>query len=101
MHQKHGFTISAEVLDNIKDLGFHYSTKGAITISIADMTVPDAKRTLIEETERKVIDIENIYKKGLMTDDERYRSVIHEWEKPQKKSRALWKTASRSTTPSI
>jgi DNA-directed RNA polymerase subunit beta' len=82
--KKHGFTISAEVLDNIKDLGFRYSTKGAITISIADMTVPDAKRTLIEETEQKVIDIENIYKKGLMTDDERYRSVIHEWEKTTK-----------------
>ena len=77
----HGFTRSAEVLDNIKALGFKYSTRGAITISIADMTVPEAKKRLIHETEQKVIDIEKKYKRGFITDDERYRLVVREWEK--------------------
>ncbi len=77
----HGFTISAEVLDNIKALGFKYSTRGAITISIADMTVPEVKKRLIHETEQKVIEIEKKYKRGFITDDERYRLVVREWEK--------------------
>ena len=78
--KKHGFTISAEVLDGIKAMGYKYSTKGAITISIADMTVPDAKKTLISETEAKVVKIEKQYERGFITDDERYRLVVSEWE---------------------
>lgn len=82
--KKHGFTISAEVLDSIKAMGYKYSTKGAITISIADMTVPEAKQTLIKETEEKVIKIERQFKRGFITDDERYRLVVSEWEKTTK-----------------
>ena len=82
--QKYGFTISAEVLDNIKALGFKYSTQGAITISIADMTVPDAKKTLIEATENKVLDIEKQFRRGFITNDERYRLVVDEWEQTTK-----------------
>jgi len=78
---KHGFTESTELLDNIKSLGFKYSTRGAITISIADMTVPDEKKTLISETEKKVVEIERQYKRGFSTDDERYRLVVEEWKK--------------------
>ena len=81
---KHGFTISAEVLDNIKSLGYKYSTLGAITISIADMTVPAEKKTLIKATEKKVVAIEKQYKRGLITDDERYRLVVAEWEQTTK-----------------
>ena len=81
---KHGFTLSAELLDNVKSLGFRYSTRGAITISISDMTVPDAKKTLIKETEQKVIAIEDQFKRGFITDDERYRLVVREWEKTTK-----------------
>ncbi|MDR1131693.1 MAG: DNA-directed RNA polymerase subunit beta' [Oscillospiraceae bacterium] len=81
---RHGFTISAEVLDNIKSLGYKYSTLGAITISIADMTVPDEKKTLIRATEKKVVNIEKQYKRGLITDDERYRLVVSEWEQTTK-----------------
>jgi DNA-directed RNA polymerase subunit beta' len=77
---KHGFTASAELLDNIKALGFKYSTRGAITISISDMTVPETKRTLIRETEKKVVAIEQQFKRGFITDDERYRLVVKEWE---------------------
>jgi len=81
---RHGFALSAEVLDNIKALGFKYSTKGAITISVSDMTVPDAKKTLITATEKKVVDIERQFKRGFITDDERYRLVVAEWEQTTK-----------------
>ncbi len=82
--QKYGFTISAEVLDSIKALGYKYSTKGAITISVADMTVPSAKYELIHATEDEVVKIERQYKRGFITDDERYRLVVSEWEKTTK-----------------
>ncbi len=81
---KHGFTISVEMLDNVKALGYKYSTKGAITISIADMTVPEKKRELIGDTEKKVISIERQYQRGFITNDERYRLVVKEWEQTTK-----------------
>ena len=76
----HGFTRSTEVLDAIKAMGFKYSTLGALTISISDMTVPERKKTLITETEEKVIGIEKQYKRGFITNEERARLVISEWE---------------------
>ena len=79
--QKHGFTISAEVLDNIKAQGYKYSTKSGITISIADMVVPEAKKEKIAETEKKVLEIEKQFRRGFITNDERYRLVVSEWEK--------------------
>ncbi len=81
---KHGFTIATEVLDNVKALGYKYSTIGAITISIADMTVPEAKKRLISETEQKVVQIEKMFQRGFMTDDERYRKTVTEWEQTTK-----------------
>ncbi len=83
--QKYGFTISAEVLDSIKALGYRYSTKAAITISVADMTVPNTKNEMISATEQEVVNIERQYKRGFITDDERYRLVVSEWEKTTKK----------------
>ena len=82
--KKYGFTISSEVLDSVKALGYKYSTKGAITISVADMTVPSAKKELISATEQEVVNIERQYKRGFITDDERYRLVVSEWEKTTK-----------------
>ena len=82
--KKYGFTISAEVLDNIKAMGYKYSTKSALTISIFDMTVPDAKKSLIEKAEQQVLNIEKQYKRGFITDDERYRLVVSEWEQTTK-----------------
>ena len=79
--KKHGFTVAAEVLDNLKSAGYKYSTRAAITVSIADMAVPAAKYALINETEERVLAIESQYKMGFMTDDERYRQVVREWEK--------------------
>ena len=82
--KKYGFTISAEVLDSIKALGYKYSTRGAITISVADMTVPQAKYDLIHATEQEVVEIERQYKRGYITEDERYRLVVTEWEQTTK-----------------
>ncbi|MBP3637557.1 MAG: DNA-directed RNA polymerase subunit beta', partial [Clostridia bacterium] len=79
--KQYGFTIAAEVLDNIKATGYKYSTRGSITISIADMTVPKAKYELIDETEKRVVDIEDQYNMGFITDEERYKLVVREWEK--------------------
>ena len=78
---KHGFTRSAEVLDTIKARGYKFSTRGALTVAIADMTVPDEKRSLISATEKEVVKIENQYKRGFLTNDERYRLVVSAWEK--------------------
>jgi len=82
--KKYGFTISAEVLDNIKAMGYKYSTKSALTISIFDMTVPEAKKSLITQAEQQVLNIEKQYKRGFITDDERYRLVVSEWEQTTK-----------------
>ena len=78
---KHGFADSAVLLDNIKALGYKYSTKSAITISISDMVVPEEKWQIIGETEQRVGDIEDEYETGLITNEERRRLVIGEWEK--------------------
>ena len=79
--RKHGFTVSTEMLDKIKALGYKYSTKGAISVSIADMVVPEIKYQLVKEAEGKVVDIENFYRQGFITNDERYRLVVQQWEK--------------------
>ena len=79
--KQYGFTTAAEVLDNIKATGYKYSTRGSITISIADMTVPEKKYELIRETEQRVVDIEDQYNMGFITDEERYKLVVREWEK--------------------
>ena len=78
---KHGFTIAAEVLDAIKATGYKHSTLAAITVSIADMTVPPKKYELVAASEQKVLDIENQYKMGFMTEHERYKQVVQVWEK--------------------
>ena len=78
---KHGFTVAAEVLDAIKATGYHNSTLAAITVSIADMTIPPKKYELVHSTEERVLDIEMQYKMGFMTDQERYKQVVQEWEK--------------------
>ena len=78
---KHGFTVSAGVLDAIKDLGYHYSTVGSLTVAIADMTVPAKKYELIGQTEKEIIKIDRQYRRGLITNDERYRLSVQAWEK--------------------
>ncbi|NLX64083.1 MAG: DNA-directed RNA polymerase subunit beta' [Clostridiaceae bacterium] len=72
---------TAEVLDKIKTLGFKYSTKGAITIGITDMTIPEVKQKYLEETDKKVDEIERHYKNGLLNKEERKRAIISAWNK--------------------
>ena len=78
---QHGFAVAATMLDDIKAQGYHYSTVGSLTVSIYDMTIPPAKYEMVAETEQKVIKIENQYRRGFLTNDERYRLVVREWEK--------------------
>ncbi len=82
--RKHGFTIATEMLDRVKSLGYKYSTKGAVSVSIADMVVPEAKYTLIRGAEEQVVKIEQFYKRGYITNDERYRLVVQQWEQTTK-----------------
>ena len=79
--RKHGFTVATEMLDKIKALGYKYSTKGAISVSIADMVVPEIKYELVKEAEAKVVEIEQFYRQGFITNEERYRLVVQQWEK--------------------
>ena len=81
---KHGFTIAAGVLDAIKDLGYHYSTVGSLTVAIADMTVPARKYELIGQTEKEIVRIDKQYRRGLITNEERYRLTVSAWEKTTK-----------------
>ncbi len=76
----HGFTIATEMLDKVKALGYKYSTKGSITVSIADMAIPERKYELIRQAEREVVKIDRQYKRGFITNDERYRLTVKEWE---------------------
>ena len=76
----HGTTKTAEVLDSIKALGYKFSTRGAITISVSDMEIPGSKAERLTEAEEEVEKITKLYRKGLITDDERYRKVIETWQ---------------------
>ena len=78
---KHGLSATAELLDYIKATGFKYSTTGAITVSVDDVKVPPAKKTILEEANKQVDQVLKQYKRGLITDTERYNSVIKIWEK--------------------
>lgn len=75
----HGTTDTAEVLDHIKALGFKYSTKGAITISVSDMEIPEEKKSLLDEAEQRVEVITKQFRRGLISDDERHNLVIDTW----------------------
>jgi len=75
----HGASKTAEVLDNVKDLGYHYSTKAAITVSISDIIVPDNKQELIDKAQAKVDEITKEFNRGRYTEEERYRRVVNTW----------------------
>jgi DNA-directed RNA polymerase subunit beta' len=76
----HGATKTAEVLDSIKSIGYKYSTRAAMTVSISDMTVPAEKSQMLEEAQKTVDHITMNYRRGLMTDEERYRAVVETWK---------------------
>ena len=76
----HGTTTTAEVLDDIKAMGYKYSTRAAMTVSISEMTVPPIKKKLISDAEKKVEQITVNYNRGRSTDEERHKNVIRVWQ---------------------
>ena len=77
----HGATKTAEVLDSIKATGYKYSTRAAMTVSISDMTVPPQKPEMIQNAQNIVDKITKNYKRGLITEEERYKEVVETWKK--------------------
>ena len=75
----HGITETATLLDNIKAMGYKYSTIGAITVCVDDMKIPEAKQALLAEAEEKVDKVMRKYRRGLLTDEERHRHIIAIW----------------------
>ncbi|MGI5998457.1 MAG: DNA-directed RNA polymerase subunit beta', partial [Lutispora sp.] len=79
-YRTHGSAKTALVLDEIKSFGFHYSTKGAVTIGVSDIDIPEAKKRLLSEADGKVDSIEKMYRRGLISNEERYERVIETWK---------------------
>ncbi|MFR5265716.1 DNA-directed RNA polymerase subunit beta' [Clostridium sp.] len=78
-YQKYGPTETSIMLDNIKATGYHYSSIGAVTVAASDMIVPKRKYELLEEADQTVEKIEKMYRRGLISEDERYERVIEKW----------------------
>ncbi|MGR7840221.1 DNA-directed RNA polymerase subunit beta' [Finegoldia sp. P3-F-LR] len=78
--RKYGNIRTAELLDYIKSMGYKYSTIGALTISMGDITIPDSKKVIIEQSEQRIDMVQDIYLQGDITNEERYKKVIEIWE---------------------
>ena len=83
--RKHGNTITAELLDYIKSMGYKYSTVGGITVAVADMDIPEAKKQYIKDAEELVDKYQKAYRRGLLSDEERYERVIETWTETTEK----------------
>ena len=81
----HGASVTAEVLDDIKATGYKYSTRASMTVSISDMTVPAEKQQMLDEAQKTVDRISMNYRRGLITEEERYRAVVETWNETDKK----------------
>lgn len=77
----HGITKTAEILDDIIDLAFKYSTKSGLTVSIADATIPKEKQDILKEADKKVDEIYENFKQGLLSNEDRYNATIQVWQK--------------------
>ncbi|HHW99591.1 MAG TPA: DNA-directed RNA polymerase subunit beta', partial [Firmicutes bacterium] len=80
-YNKHGSTRTTEILDNIKHLGFKYATLSGISISMSDISVPEAKHEILASADKQVAEIERAFGRGMMSEDERYKEVIDVWTK--------------------
>ena len=76
---KHGLSDSAAVLDNVKQKGFHYSTISGLTYSMGDVKVPKEKSDILEKANKEVENVRKQYRRGLITEDERFKSVVNIW----------------------
>lgn len=85
IYRKHGPTETSITLDNIKAMGFHFSTVGAITVSVSDMIIPEEKKTLLNEADSTVDNIQRMFRRGFISEEERYEKVIDTWTKTTEK----------------
>ncbi|MCM1043087.1 MAG: DNA-directed RNA polymerase subunit beta', partial [Corallococcus sp.] len=97
--KKYGTTPTAQMLDNVKALGYKYSTISGLTTSVFDMNIPSEKQTILHEAEGEVIDIENQFEEGLLTENERYKSVIEVWKDAAGKVEGLVQQAMDEDNP--
>ena len=79
VYQKHGIHKTAQVLDAVKSLGFKYATRGAITVSVSDIIVPPDKTEMLKEADENVGEINNMFRMGMLSEDERYTKVVDVW----------------------
>ena len=84
-YRAHGTTITSQVLDEFKRKGFYYATRGAVTVSVSDMTVPEEKKELMKQADAEVGKIEGMYSRGLLSNAERRNEVIKVWDETSKK----------------
>jgi len=91
-----GFAATGTLLDGIKKLGFHYATKAGVTIGISDITIPEAKAEVLRKTDLEVEKVETQFRRGLITEDERYRKIIGLWnDATESVTKALMETLDR------
>ena len=83
-YHKYGVTETSEMLDRVKAMGYKYSTIGSLTVSVADIKIPEAKKVIIAETEEKVHTIEKQFRRGRLSENERYLNVTGLWEQATK-----------------
>ena len=81
----HGLSVSAEVLDNIKEKGFKYSTISGLTYSMEDVKVPEEKKEILAEAEAKITNVRKQYRRGLITEEERFKEVVNVWNEATNK----------------
>ncbi|MBR4067310.1 MAG: DNA-directed RNA polymerase subunit beta' [Clostridia bacterium] len=89
VYLKHGIHRTAQVLDNIKALGFKYSTRGAVTVAVSDIKVPVDKPKIMEEADKNVAEINDMYRMGMVSEDERYNMVVEIWNSTTAKLRGM------------
>jgi DNA-directed RNA polymerase subunit beta' len=80
-YQKMGMEITAEVVDRIKNIGFKYATRSGVSIAVGDLTVPEEKQQIIQDTEDMVQEVDRQYRRGLLTEDEQYTRTIELWSR--------------------
>ena len=85
LYKKFGFAKTSELIDKIKDFGFHYGTMAGITVGIEDLEIPETKKTILEKTEADVTEVEQQYKAGEIIDIERYRRTVAIWSEAVEK----------------
>ncbi|MBO8136892.1 MAG: DNA-directed RNA polymerase subunit beta' [Desulfotomaculum sp.] len=78
-YRKLGYSATAKLLDGLKELGYRFATRAGVTIAMSDITIPDEKKDILSESDAKVNEVEKQYRRGLITEDERYRKVIGIW----------------------